>query len=644
MELSTKNIWFYLLSIIVLGVGSFLIVENFHKEQVKIWDEASSAKNAIEMLAQKSFIVQYEDGKPVRDDFKPPLSLWLKMICYKVFGINEFSVRLPSIVAALFTMQLLWFYGAFVLKKPLLGILSALFLVLSKGYVYRHVTRTGDPDSLLIFFITCSIISFFELVRNYPAKSKQYYFLLGFSVLLAIYTKSIMGIAPLAGIFLYVIIVPKARKLLFDHKLYITFFSVLIVVSFYYIAREIVDPGYLKGVVKFEFSVINNYPLGNPKHPEFFFYFKYLFLKGFNPFFYLIPISIIFYFFINDELIKQLIVFSTLGALVFLFGMSISVTKNEWYISPIYPYLSILTASGIYALFQKANNYFNNRIKWTFFSIFFIVLILLSYNAFKSIHRTNNYYKNYVYNPEREGRFLDACKKNIPELFDIDIITKYYTRQIKFYASKYKYIDGTNVNIYKNIPNNIVGRKIISSNPVTLLQLFKTYKTNRIFNDEYCELIHIVEEKDSTKNRYFKCDLDSLSEDKNKCFDSFNKSVTYYINSVTTERNFNGTNSAIASEKSPFNLCLSFNPNSDQNIVHASVWHFKNNMGYLVINIPELNIFKKSSLVVSTKGEWEQIENILILPKDIQPKTLKVFVWNPNKEESYFDDLEIQIF
>ncbi|HPQ35789.1 MAG TPA: glycosyltransferase family 39 protein [Tenuifilaceae bacterium] len=645
MELSKKSIWFYLLSLLVLGAGSFLITENFHKEQVKIWDEASSAKNAIEMLAQKSLIVQYEDGKPVRDDFKPPLSLWLKMICYKTFGINEFSVRLPSIVAALLTMLLLWFYGAFILKKPLLGILSALFLVLSRGYVSYHVTRTGDPDSLLIFFVTCSIISYFELIRIYPNKSKKYLLLFGISVLLSIYTKGIMGIAPLAGLAIFTIIEPNGRKLLADYKLYLTIISVLAIVSIYYIAREIVDPGYFKGVLEYELFVVNKYPLGNPKHPEFSFYFDYVFLTGFKPFTYLLTLSIVSYFITKDSILKKLTLFSFLGMLIFILGMSLSVTKNEWYISPIYPFLALLASTGAYFIVTELHKIVKEKYRLLFVVSTILVLIAISWKPVKKIHQANNLYKIFVYHPEREGRFIDNCKKNIPDLLDFDVITTYHPRQIKFYKSKYSYLDGTNINIYNKIPETIIGRKVLTSDKNTILQLFKDYKVDRIFNDEFCELIQVVSKKDTLLNRKYFCDLECFSPDSSRFIDSFDSSITYFNAGFTSNIAFSGKNSAIVSESSPFNLTLSIVPNNNHQLIHATVWrNILNKNGFLVINIPDLNIFNKYQDKGITNGDWQNLNVIYLLPKNYNQQEIKIFVWNPEKDENYFDDLEVQVF
>ena len=113
IRLNIQKLTFTFLSVLILGLGSYLIIDDFYEEQIKIWDEASSAKNAIDMLKNGNFFIQYDDGNPVRDDLKPPFVLWLKMISYKIFGINEVSVRLPSIIASVLTLLVIWYFGFF---------------------------------------------------------------------------------------------------------------------------------------------------------------------------------------------------------------------------------------------------------------------------------------------------------------------------------------------------------------------------------------------------------------------------------------------------------------------------------------------------------------------------------------------------
>lgn len=479
-----------LFSIIVLSVGSYLIIKDFHKEQIKIWDEASSAKNAIDMYVNGNFIVQYDDGVPIRDDFKPPLNLWLKMAAYHFFGINEFSVRLPSIMAALFTMLALWYFGFFVLKRPSLGILFALLLISSRGYVYYHVARNGDPDSLLVFFITLSFIFFYQLVQNYPRNKHRYFILLGMAVLFGMYTKGIMGLAPLAGLGVYLLTEKKGRKLLLDYKLYLTGLTVLVLVAAYYVLREHLDPGYMEGVLKYEILSFREAPL-YVKHPQFSFYFDYLENHGFKPFLYLSPMGLLVYFFTTDQLIKNLLKFSFFAIIVFLLGMSTATMKNEWYIAPVYPYLAIFTGSALVGTKDIVRARIFKKYQTVVDVVFVAAICVLCYHPIKKIDEANHQYNENVYYLEREGRFLRTVKRTYPQIKNIKVVIPHHTRQLEFYIKKYRHDDGTNISIYKDVYPALPGDTILVCNSEEKQRLAKLFDYEVLDSDEYCLLVRV---------------------------------------------------------------------------------------------------------------------------------------------------------
>lgn len=638
---SVNRVWFYIFSFIVLTTGTFLIVKDFHKEQVKIWDEASSAQNAIDMLANGNFFIQYDNGQPVRDDYKPPLSLWLKMAGYKIFGINEFSVRLPSIIAAILSMLLLWYFGAFMLKKPLLGILMPLILICSKGYICYHVTRTGDPDSLLILFTTGAAISYFMLLKECNNRNNKYFWLFGISVFLAIFTKGIMGLAPLFGFAIFTILHKNGIELLKNYRVYVTVFIVLFLSAVYYVGREIVDPGYLEGVWKYEIFAFKEYPLGKEKHPEYIYYFNHLINNGFKPFFYLIPLSILALFYSKDSVIRMLIAFTLIGSFAFLTLMSFAATKNEWYISTVYPVLAMLVATGMYSAIVYAHKYVKQKHLKMFYAAISLAIVLLCWSPVDKIHTSNHSYKYYVYPPERAGRFLKQCKSDMPELKKVDVIIKHHPRQIKFYKKKFRNEDGTITNIHREIPENIVGQTVLTCDKSTILDLYSKYQTKTLLYDKYCRLIWVDSYKKLSSVDTLFCNTEILSDDSLRFIDPQNKSISFFNGGLTHSVALSGETSVVVSQESPFNLTVEFYPKEHQNAIKARVWRKSESQdGFLVVSIPEHNIYNQTDKVVSRIEGWELIEVNLLLPPNSK-QSVKVYVWNPNPSTAYFDNLEI---
>ncbi len=156
---SKKNYFAFLSLLLVLTLLPILIYIN--SSAIRVWDEGRQAVNATLMLFNRNYLVTYFDGIPDLWNTKPLLLIWLQVLGLKIFGISEVGLRVPSAVAALLTVGLLFWFGWHKLQKPLIGIFSALILLSTRGYVAQHVILTGDFDALLTLFITAYSLFFF---------------------------------------------------------------------------------------------------------------------------------------------------------------------------------------------------------------------------------------------------------------------------------------------------------------------------------------------------------------------------------------------------------------------------------------------------------------------------------------------------
>jgi 4-amino-4-deoxy-L-arabinose transferase-like glycosyltransferase len=75
---------------------------------MQVWDEIRLANNTIEMVDTGNLLVTRYDGKPEVWNTKPPLQIWLEALSVKVLGIQSLAFRLPSALAALATVLLLF--------------------------------------------------------------------------------------------------------------------------------------------------------------------------------------------------------------------------------------------------------------------------------------------------------------------------------------------------------------------------------------------------------------------------------------------------------------------------------------------------------------------------------------------------------
>ena len=160
------------LLILFLTVCYFPLFLHLNGPSIVLWDEARLAVKATEMAKGSSWIVPHFMGKPDMWSLKPPLLLWIQAIFLKVFGFNELGIRLPSAIAALGTALLLFLFSSRTLKKPIAGFLAGVVLVTFDGYVERHLSSTGDYDSLLIFFITAFCLSYSHFLFSESRKDE----------------------------------------------------------------------------------------------------------------------------------------------------------------------------------------------------------------------------------------------------------------------------------------------------------------------------------------------------------------------------------------------------------------------------------------------------------------------------------------
>ncbi len=498
-----------LLLAITFAVTAFQTYQRLGQEHIKIWDEARGAVNAIEMYQDNNYIVQHFDGQPDRWNTKPPFFVWLKVISFKIFGINEFAVRFPNTVFALLTVALILFFSFKYLKEIYSGVIASLILANTPAYMGNHVVRTGEPDTILIFFVVMYALTWFILLEKYPLKRNFLFIIFSLSVFFAAFTKNIGGLAPLAGLVVYSIFRYKIFfKILKDYRLYLSVLSVIFLIVLYFFIREHFDPGYTKVVIRQEITgMFFEYFPGTPKHPEFSYYFIYLYNGGFYLYIYFLLLSIPVLFLSKNSSIKKIIVFSYIFLLAFLVGYSSSVAKNDWYISPVYPFLSLIvgiSANELAVLLHCNLKKINKYLKYTLIVILAYFLFSTIYNQGIRTYKRNIPSKN-LYNREFDGYYLKKYHLQFPEINEIIVISYRNTGdndpnqdQVKFYIKKYNYLDGTNFSVTKNI-DSLVGKFVLITDRKIISDIKEKYEIEPIIFDNNSLLCTIKNYKSQFK-------------------------------------------------------------------------------------------------------------------------------------------------
>lgn len=124
-------------------------------------DEGRYAGIAAEMLAKGSWLDPLMDGMPFLH--KPPLWYWLTMAAMKVGGINEFTARLASVLAAaLMSAGTFWF----VRRAAGQGSAVACVMALATTPLFYAGAQYANHDMLVAAWITLTIFFGAEALRR----------------------------------------------------------------------------------------------------------------------------------------------------------------------------------------------------------------------------------------------------------------------------------------------------------------------------------------------------------------------------------------------------------------------------------------------------------------------------------------------
>ncbi len=178
--------------LLLLGTAVFYLGTSF-APALSDTNDASHAIAAREILQRNDWVTLHING--VRYLEKAPLLYWLVAIAYQCFGVNEFAVRFPTMIAVLLLAGSAYVFGGWAYSKKT-GLYAAVILVSCIGMFW--FTRDMIPDALLTLWFA---LGHFCFLRAFLGKGKQKRFYYGFyaAMALAVLSKGLIGIIFLTG-------------------------------------------------------------------------------------------------------------------------------------------------------------------------------------------------------------------------------------------------------------------------------------------------------------------------------------------------------------------------------------------------------------------------------------------------------------
>jgi 4-amino-4-deoxy-L-arabinose transferase-like glycosyltransferase len=171
-------------------------------------DDADSthAEAAREMVVTGDYVTLHVNG--VRYLEKAPLPYWLVAFNYKVFGVNEFSTRLPMVLSVMLLGVLAFCWGRRAFGERT-GIYAGLFVYTCAG-VYLF-TRVLIPDVLLSLLIAAAMYLFLTALEPGATAWRWY---AGYAMMaLGVLTKGLIALVfPCGAAFFFLLVTGEWRR------------------------------------------------------------------------------------------------------------------------------------------------------------------------------------------------------------------------------------------------------------------------------------------------------------------------------------------------------------------------------------------------------------------------------------------------
>ena len=205
--------------LLIIGATSLRIFVGLIDPFLHQWDEqfhALVAKNMMNHLFKPTFfedpVLPYNYKNWTGNHIwlhKQPLFLWQIALSYKLFGVNEFAVRIPSIIMSAITVYFIYRIGKIAYSKRA-GFYGAVLFAGSNFLIELTAGRapTDHNDITFLFYVTAGIWAWFE----YTSRRTNYWLLLiGLFAGLAILDKWLTGLLVYSGWFIYIIFIKERR-------------------------------------------------------------------------------------------------------------------------------------------------------------------------------------------------------------------------------------------------------------------------------------------------------------------------------------------------------------------------------------------------------------------------------------------------
>lgn len=280
---------------------------------------------------------------------KTPGFYWMIALFYKLFGVNELSVRLPSMILGTLSIFILYEIGKIILNTKIAWLAAAIFSV---EFLWLQYCRLGTPDVSMVFLVLLAILLLLKAELYSKLYSERHLtnynflcFLSGLCFGLGLLVRSLMIFLPIVALLPFLISLQRRHRLLSNPYLYIGFIVGLIP-TFIWLGLSYLHygSGSIFKLLDFVFKVGSKERSGN----GIIFYIWNVPAKCF-PWFFLALFGL--FILIRHPQVKYKSILVGFPVILFI-ELSLISTRLSHYSLCLFPFIALLAAVGLDALTQ----------------------------------------------------------------------------------------------------------------------------------------------------------------------------------------------------------------------------------------------------------------------------------------------------
>jgi 4-amino-4-deoxy-L-arabinose transferase-like glycosyltransferase len=214
------NLYRYRIFLLFLGLGLYLMLGN---ASTSLWDEdeAAYALFGQRMLQTGDWLIPEFTWSSIHR--KTPFHFWAVACSFRLFGVNEWALRLPSVFAVWLTAVLLWRWGQLLWSRR---VATWSVIILSASLFVPHLAKVALTDAWLLLCQTTAMLSLLLLLQ--AVRNLQWHLLFWSAIGLGILVKGPPILILSGGAWVFCLIFhPQRLRLLRPISFFFGFLSIL---------------------------------------------------------------------------------------------------------------------------------------------------------------------------------------------------------------------------------------------------------------------------------------------------------------------------------------------------------------------------------------------------------------------------------